>query len=760
MGHSITNIVRMRIRSYLVWMAIGVLIPVIAFSALALRFLQSAEHSAAINGLRESTISLALTVDRELSRAEAKLRTIGVSRALAEGGFAHVHTQASQSSLGDGSYTLLLDANGNEVINTLRPYGEKLPRQESPDAMGALESGQTTVSGVLLGTVARRLVTMVNVPVVAGPQRQPMVLVQVFTTDYFKRIISSMTARLPPGYLIGVIDRNGRFIARSLGGDDMVGRSARPELVEAARKNSIGYIRHLTLEGKEVYDSYSHTELSGWTVVVAAPAETIDAALGSVFQAALAGMLAALLCAVVVAWYFGRKHLSAMKAAAENAARLGSGLQPNELNTGIYEVDRLNDALVDAGVQLSRAQEFRRSALSEREALLAREQLARESAERQNRAKDEFLAMLGHELRNPLAPIQTAAHLLKLPNIAPDKIAYASEVISRQVQHMTRLVGELLDVSRVTRGLVSLRFEPVEMHKVVQGAVEQVHALVDARRHRLIVDVPEQGVWVSGDFTRLVQVTANLLNNAAKYTPEGGEITLSLSLDGSQVIISVTDSGPGIAPDLMPRLFEPFSQGERNQDRSQGGLGLGLALVKNLVGLHQGSVEASNRHDASGAIFSIRLPLINAPGAAPVGSGNSTMSLFPARQGGLTLLVVDDNVDAAEAMAMMLRDATSDTVLMAYDGAGALALAREQRPDVFILDIGLPDMSGYELASRLREDPAFRHALLVAVTGYGQGEDKKRAVEAGFDYHFAKPTDPEVILGILSAARAGLMRTV
>jgi signal transduction histidine kinase/CheY-like chemotaxis protein len=743
----------MRIRTYLVLMATGVLVPVIAFSTLALRFLLGAEHSAAINGLRESTIGLALTVDRELSRAETKLRVIGVSRALAQADYAHVHRQASASSLGEGSYTLLLDKEGNEVINTLKPFGEPLPRQDSPEAMAALRSGRTTVSGVLYGAVAKRNVTMVNVPVLAGPDRTPMVLVQVFTTEYFRNIISGTSARLPPGYLIAVIDRSGRFIARSMGGEAMVGRPARAELVAAAGQARSGYIRHHTLEGKLVYNSFHHTELSGWTVAVAAPAETIDASHGDAFQVALAGLMAALMCAAAVVWYFGRKHLRAMNAAAENAARLGGGVQPAELNSGIFEVDRLNDALVDAGVQLGRAQEFRRSALAEREALLAREQQARESAERQNRAKDEFLAMLGHELRNPLAPIQTAAHLLKLPNIKPEKIAYASDVISRQVQHMTRLVGELLDVSRVTRGLVSLRFEPVDMKTVVEGAVEQVRALVEARGHTLRQDLAPGPVWVSGDFTRLVQVTTNLLNNAAKYTPDGGQIELSLAISGKQAVLSVSDSGPGIAADLMPRLFEPFSQGVRSQDRSQGGLGLGLALVKNLVGLHQGSVEAANR-SGGGSQFTIRLPLAGARGPELQVPGLPTCEA----EQGLTLLVVDDNVDAAEAMGLMLRSATADTVHLAYDGASALEMARKLKPDVFILDIGLPDISGYELARQLRAQPDFKHALLVAVTGYGQGEDKRLAMEAGFDYHFAKPTDPEVVLGILNAARAGWMR--
>ena len=744
----------MRIRTYLVWMAIGILIPVIAFSALALRFLHNAENTSAINGLRESTLGLALSVDRELSRAETKLRTIAASRSLAQGDLAGVHRLASGSTLGEGSYTLLLDAQGQELINTLKPFGEPLPHQDSPDAVAALESGKTTVSGVLYGPVSRRKVTMVNVPVLVGPQQARMVLVQVFTTDYFKRIITTTTQRLPPDYLVAVIDRGGRFIARSLGGDNMVGSPARPELVAAASRADAGYIHHHTLEGRLVYDSFAHTELSGWTVAIAAPAEVIDGALSNAFKVALAGLLAALLCAAAVAWYFGRKHLRAMNAAAENAARLGSGLQPSELNTGIYEVDRLNDALVDAGVQLGRAQDFRRSALAEREALLAREQQARESAERQNRAKDEFLAMLGHELRNPLAPIQTAAHLLKLPNLSQDKIHYASDVIGRQVQHMTRLVGELLDVSRLTRGLVSLRFEPVDMLAVVEGAMEQVRALVEARRHRLQVDVPDQQLWVSGDFTRLVQVTANLLNNAAKYTPEGGMLVLRLALEGREMVLTVSDTGPGIAADLMPRLFEPFSQGARNQDRSQGGLGLGLALVKNLVGLHPGSVEAANRPQG-GSIFTIRLPQAHSP--RPEVPAYPAMHQ-PVSSDGLTVLIVDDNADAAEAMAMMLRSATADRVHLAFDGASALAKANEIRPDVFILDIGLPDMSGYDLARRVRGQTAFKDALLVAVTGYGQGEDKKRAVEAGFDYHFAKPTDPEVVLGILNAARAGLMR--
>jgi PAS domain S-box-containing protein len=367
-----------------------------------------------------------------------------------------------------------------------------------------------------------------------------------------------------------------------------------------------------------------------------------------------------------------------------------------------------------------------------------------------NRKKDEFLAMLAHELRNPLAPISTAAEMLRLTNATDARTRKASEVISRQVKHMTALVDDLLDVSRVTRGLVELERELVDIKAAVANAVEQARPLIEARRHALTVRTDGSHATVLGDRTRLVQVIANLLNNAAKYTPQGGEITLVVHAFGGWVDIGVIDNGIGIDARLLPHVFELFTQAERTPDRAQGGLGIGLALVRTMVALHGGQVTAASDGPGAGSTFTIRLPAVE--------QGVKDRLEDAAREGALAapaplrLMIVDDNVDAAESLAELL-EAQGHRVRVEAHPAQALATARQDPPEVFILDIGLPEMDGYELARRLRADPATASAMFVALTGYGQAHDRILSKSSGFEHHFVKPMDMDRLGQVLGAVR-------
>jgi PAS domain S-box-containing protein len=361
-----------------------------------------------------------------------------------------------------------------------------------------------------------------------------------------------------------------------------------------------------------------------------------------------------------------------------------------------------------------------------------------------DRRKDEFLAMLAHELRNPLAPINTAAHVLKLSGAEPRRVAEAGEVIARQVGHLTRLVDDLLDVSRVTRGLVQLDREPVDLRSIVSTAIEQVRPLLQSRRHELRARLGDAPCTVDGDYHRLVQIVSNLLNNAAKYTPQGGTIEVALESAGERAVLTVADNGVGIAPEMIDQVFELFTQAERTPDRSQGGLGIGLALVRTLVQLHGGEVRASSGGLHQGSTFRVELPMTpaaatQAPPAGVAGAGE-----------GRRIFIVDDNVDAANTLRDLL-EIMGHTVALAHDGASAL----EKAPagpgwDVFILDIGLPDMTGYELARRLREHAWARQATFVALTGYGQAHDRVISRTAGFDHHLVKPADISLLAGILA----------
>ena len=373
---------------------------------------------------------------------------------------------------------------------------------------------------------------------------------------------------------------------------------------------------------------------------------------------------------------------------------------------------------------------------------------AEEALEAANRRKDEFLAMLAHELRNPLAPISTAANLLAVASPDKNTIRKYSEIISRQVRHMTDLVDDLLDVSRVTRGLVSIEKSELAIRDVIHGAIEQSAPLIDSRHHALTVRLAQDDAVVLGDRTRLIQVLANLLNNAAKYTPLGGHILLCMEVKPPCVCISVADDGIGMDAQLLPHVFDLFTQAERTPDRSQGGLGLGLALVRSIMTLHGGNVTAKSEGPGKGSTFTLSLPLLGKE--AKDGDG-FTAAAAQDDPGPLRILVVDDNVDAAESLAALLQ-AQGHAVTIRENARSAIEEAGSLRPDAMILDIGLPDMDGYELSRRLHAMPETRDALYIALTGYGQAHDRVLAKAAGFQHYFVKPVDMTALRRALAQA--------
>ncbi|MGX4643170.1 PAS domain S-box protein [Massilia sp. SYSU DXS3249] len=373
--------------------------------------------------------------------------------------------------------------------------------------------------------------------------------------------------------------------------------------------------------------------------------------------------------------------------------------------------------------------------------------LNEEALEAANHRKDEFLAMLAHELRNPLAPISAAAQVLRLMPHNADKVRQYSEVISRQVSHMTTLVNDLLDVSRVTRGMVQLDKAPVDLKSVLTSASEQVHPLIEAGHHTLALQLGPAPATVLGDRARLIQVTANLLANAAKYTPPGGLISLAVDARDGRARITVTDNGNGIEPNLLPHLFELFVQGKRTPDRAQGGLGLGLALVKNIVGMHGGRVEAQSAGPGRGSTFIVELPAAAVP-PRTVFVPPAPAAATPGQP--LRILLVDDNADAAATLCTLL-EAAGHEVHTLNDPRLAPAAALASPPDVFILDIGMPLIDGHTLARQLREQPTLQHAAYFALTGYGQVSDVETSRQAGFNEHFVKPVDAPQLIAALNA---------
>jgi PAS domain S-box-containing protein len=366
-----------------------------------------------------------------------------------------------------------------------------------------------------------------------------------------------------------------------------------------------------------------------------------------------------------------------------------------------------------------------------------------------DRRKDEFLATLAHELRNPLAPIRNSLQILKMPRLDAATIERSRDMMERQVHHLVRLVDDLLDVSRVMRGKIELRKERVELSTVIARAVETVQPLIEAQGHELTVHLPPESLSLDADPVRLAQVVGNLLTNAAKYTEANGRIRLTAQREDGEAVLRVRDSGIGIAPDMLPHIFELFVQVDHAATRSQGGLGIGLTLVKNLVEMHHGAVEAHSEGLGEGCEFVVRLPLIPQEYRQRIEEENGGAQREPARSSGHRLLVVDDNRDAADSLAMLLR-LQGHEVRVAHDGPAALEMVNGYCPALVFLDIGMPGMDGYEVARRLRQQPGLNNVRLAALTGWGQQEDRRRTAEAGFDHHLVKPVEPKALEGLLA----------
>jgi signal transduction histidine kinase len=444
---------------------------------------------------------------------------------------------------------------------------------------------------------------------------------------------------------------------------------------------------------------------------------------------------------VLVELYCQRRELRVLNRSLEQAnARLeqdNTTLQAEKTR----ELENLNRTLQRANRELADTNRVLQSEIGER----ARVEAALKQADRH---KDEFLAVLAHELRNPLAPIRNAVEIMRRSSLQEPQLVWSRDVVERQVKHLTRLVDDLLDVSRITRGNINLNKEPLSVATIVARAIETIQPLVNEQQHQLSVQITDESLEVEGDLTRLTQVLGNLLNNAAKYTDPGGRITLAAGRRDTEVEICVRDTGIGIPRELLPRLFNLFTQVDAAAHRTQGGLGIGLALVRQLVQMHGGSVTAYSDGPARGSEFVVRLPLRAsftreiAPPELPLNCVNGTKR-------GRRILLADDNRDALDSLATLLQ-CDGHEVHTAGDGAEAFALAAECRPDVVLLDIGMPKLDGYEVARRIRAEPWGKGPVLIALTGWGQDEDRRRSREVGFDTHLVKPLDPETLSRLLA----------
>ncbi|MEP6966363.1 MAG: ATP-binding protein [Polaromonas sp.] len=739
----------LKIRTHLVMIAAASLLPVVIFSAVALQLLRDGERDAALRGLHETARATALTVDRDLASTIAGLEQLARSPNLESGDLQRFYKEAGLLLKRDASWIVLLDANAQEVVNTLVRFGEPLPPASKPGRVREVIATQRPlVSNLILDQITKKLVTAVYVPVPAyGGERY--VLAQIFSVEFFSKTV--LHPATPPQWVVGIMDDDGRYIARSQGARQLVGQFASDDLMAAAGAHDAGLIRHRIQEGVDSYDAYTHSPISGWTIGVAAPAEDIEATAGRAVAIAGVGLLLAIAFATLAAAFLGRRLVLSIARVADAAVALGQGTIPALARSRVVEFDQLHTAMAKASAVLVRSQTLRTQAEGERESLLQDACKARLVAEEESRAKDQFLAMLGHELRNPLAAISGAIALSQRQGPQTAAGAEAHAVIQRQSRHLSHLVDDLLDASRITGGKIILQTRPVDLGKKVCSCLESLRVTGSTAGYDL--KVTTEPVWVSGDLTRLEQVVNNLLVNAFKFSPPGSLVELTVGSAAGQAVLTVKDSGIGISRELMPHIFDLFVQGSSSPDRAQGGLGIGLALVHELVSLHGGTVSAESAGPGQGSSFVVRLPRIATPDARQA-------PMLPTSPSRWRILLIEDNDDARRMLSQLLRMEGHD-VSEASTATAGLRLVALEKPDLAIVDIGLPDLTGYELAERLRGDAASQTMGLVALTGYGQKRDSEHAVAAGFDFHLVKSADLSRLLEVIDlCGQAALLRKI
>ncbi|WP_257452856.1 ATP-binding protein [Archangium lipolyticum] len=739
----------LRLRWHLVRLALGTLIPVVAFAAVVVFQLARAEREAVELRVLRSARALASAFEREMSGSIRTLQALAESDRLDRGeleAFLEESTRVLRTQP-SWRHVLLISPDGQPLVNTAYPWGAPLPAVADTESFTrVVETHQPVIGNLAVGQGARRALAFpVRVPVMRdGALRY--VLTAVITPES----LTDMVTRQAPGneeWTRTLVDSRGTVAARTVDPARFVGQPASRSFLEKTRVAEQGVFANTSMDGVPVYVAFRRSQPSGWTAAVISHRGALDTPVTRSMLFVGGFGLALLLVSVGGAWVFSRRLERSITEAATAAAALAEGVPHHMEPSSVRELTRLGEALERSG-RLLRERE------RERDTNLAAAEEARAEAVEATRAKDAFLAMLGHELRNPLAPIVTSLELLRRRGLAGTP---EHEVISRQLRHVVRLVDDLMDVARITRGRMSLHREPLELSSVVARAVEATAPLVEQRRHALVVDVPSSGLRVLGDADRLTQVVANLLTNAARYTPPGGHLQVRARASDGGITLVVEDDGQGLQPDLLPRLFEPFVQGPRTVERSEGGLGLGLSLVRSFVEAHGGRIEARSDGPGRGSSFTVWLP--GHEEAVEQSTPSERREELPPATGDasgepLRVLVVDDNVDAADGLADLL-ELSGYQVAVAHDCTEALSRVDALRPHVALLDIGLPDVDGYGVAERIRERMGEASPVFAALTGFGQDGDRARSHALGFRHHFVKPIDFDELNAFLEAQRPG-----
>lgn len=678
----------------------------------------------------EAARLLATAVDNALDSTVQRAQIFARLWAASEVPDRAIHEQAREALAAnpDWSAILAFRVDGRGVFRTDAAPGVTVAGMRLFDTWRPVIEERRPVVTDIFDSPQRQLKTVgVGVPVVRDGKVTHVLVVRL-KLSWFDQLLTRQ--RLQDGGVAGIFDRNWKFVARGQDGEARRGTDPSAPLIADMRKASEGAGKYHSLDGVPVYSAWAPTRY-GWRVAFATPAAPVDAVLRD--HLILFGIvwLVVVLGGVVYAVRKGRHISSSLEALEAQAAELARGARlPNLPASHVREVDHALRALEQAsGVLQQTAAERDHSLLTERD--------ARAAAEAANRNKDAFLAMLGHELRNPIAAVSYAAQVMKSERRTPEQVDFAADVIARQTHHLKRLIDDLLDVSRVMRGKIVLERAPLDLAATVRRAIATLQdAGRLAERH---VEVSTAPAWIHGDATRVEQIIGNLLVNAATYTSRAGRIRVRVALENGEAVFQIADDGQGIAPEHLPRVFELFYQAEPTIDRATGGLGIGLTLVQQLAELHGGSVTAQSPGKGQGATFTVRIPATSAPGQS---ARAAAQPMAAVRR---TVLLVEDNPDAREGLRMAL-ELDGHKVLEAPDAKTGLSLL-DERPEVAVVDIGLPDMNGHEFARRARAK-AGTTVRLIALTGFGGEAEEKLAREAGFDRHLTKP----VVLSELAAA--------
>ena len=724
----------MRVRTHLSLLAAAVFLPMIVGAGVAIKLLLDAERHAVLRGMQELARTSVLAMDQELTAAIATGRTLATSARLSQGDLESFYAQARAANAGTIRQTALLREDGQQLFNTALPFGQPI----APPLAGALQRvqgvlarGLPTVSNLIVGGATRRPVIAIELPLRLDDGRR-VLLDQWFAVSHLNRVLPRDVA---PSWQVAVFDRDGATLARNAAWKDEIGTRARPALLDGLRQGR-AQIDIAGPDGKPMAAALARSALSGWTAVIGVPVSELEATAASAVSLIAATLLCAVALALAGAILFARRLLAATEYLGAATEGMAEGWLPPPADLRITELNSLQQVLHAVSRRLQKAETGRRKHLAEVQA-------ARSVAESQNRAKDEFLAMLGHELRNPLGAISSAIALIQMGAGGP-AAERAHQIIGRQSRHLAHLVDELLDANRVLSGKVVLAPVPLDLAGAVREAAQTLQTQGTTAAHEVTLAL--EPVWVHGDPTRLQQVIGNLIENAAKYTQAGGHIAVSTQVRDGMAELVVRDDGKGIEAELLPRVWDVFVQGKVS-NRAKGGLGIGLAVVKSLVEQQHGTVAVHSRGAGQGSSFTVRLPL-----AAEVPEDAAVERVDAAPLDGLRVLVVEDNEDLREMMCALL-SSRGCVVGSAADGTTALALARNTLPQVAFVDIDLPDISGYEVARQLAGQGGIR---LIAVTGYGQPDDVRRALAAGFDRHLKKPVrmeDIEQAIGAIDLVR-------